>query len=90
MPIQSIEEAVAALADPSNPGWSEAFGFLASHPASAALVLDAFQATLAQMGVEPSGADPASGEPRYSPSDVARAMGVPESELDASIRDASN
>ena len=90
MPIQSIQDALAELADPSSPHWYEAFGFLASHPDAATLLLEAFQDTLAQMGVEPSGVDPVTGHPRYSLSDVARAMGVSEPDLEASVRDVSN
>lgn len=68
--------------------WGEAFRFLASQPETASLMLGTFRETLEQMGVEPSGADPVTGEPRYSLSDVARAAGVPESQLDVAITDA--
>ncbi|MEA3278797.1 MAG: hypothetical protein U9Q81_26575 [Pseudomonadota bacterium] len=82
----SIEDAFSALADPSDPAWSDAFRFLAAHPDTAQMMLEVFRETLMQMGVEPTGVDQASGEPAYSLSDVARAMGVPEDELDVSVR----
>ncbi len=68
--------------------WGEAFRFLASQPETASLMLGTFRETLEQMGVEPSGVDPVTGEPRYSLSDVAMAMRVPESQLDVAITDA--
>ena len=45
-------------------------------------MLETFAETLAELGVAPSGVDPASGEPAYSLDDVARALGVPGAELD--------
>ena len=83
----SIEEALAALANPGTPAWAEAFGFLARHPDSAALMLRTLRETLEQMGVEPSGTDPVTGEPGYSLADVARAMGIPEADLDRAIHE---
>ena len=80
--FSSIEEAFATLANPASPEWAEAFGFLAGHPDSAALMLETFRETLEQMGVEPSGTDAVTGEPKYSLADVARAMGIPEVDLD--------
>jgi len=65
MPFENIEDAFMALADPSNPAWAEAFGFLSSHPDTAETMLETFKETLAQMGVEPSGTDPVTGEAAY-------------------------
>jgi hypothetical protein len=81
----SVDQAFAALADPSSPAWGEAFGFLVSHPDTAAMMLETFSETLAQMGVEPSGTDPQTGGPAYQLRDVARAMGIPEADLDTAI-----
>lgn len=69
------------LSQPGNPQWAQAFAFLAAHPDTARMMLDAFQDTLRDMGAEASGVD-ASGEPMYSLMDVARAMGIDASQLD--------
>lgn len=58
------------LADTSNPSWADALRFLPGHPATAQLMLETFQETLARLGVEPSGTDPVTGEPRFLPGDV--------------------
>jgi hypothetical protein len=76
----SIERALSILADPSHSEWGTAFGFLASQPDTAELVLEIFQETLEALGVEPAGRDPATGEPAYSLSDVAQAMGIPDAD----------
>jgi len=81
-PFETLEQAIAALADPKDPNWGGAFGLLAGHPGTAQFMLETFAETLAEMGVMPSGVDPATGEPAYSLDDVARALGVPGTELD--------
>ena len=86
--FDSIEAAFMTLSDPSRPEWGHAFRFLASHPDTAQLMLETFRETLEQMGVEPSGRDPATGAPAYALVDVARAMGVLEADLDAAVREA--
>jgi len=86
--IASLEQALAVLSDPSDARWGEAFRFLALHPEAGPVVLEALGETLDQLGVEPSGTDPATGEPVYRLEDVARAVGLPESALDAEAEDA--
>jgi hypothetical protein len=81
-PFETIDQAIAALADPADPNWGAAFGLLADHPGTAQFMLETFAETLAEMNVVPSGIDPATGEPAYSLDDVARALGVPGAELD--------
>jgi hypothetical protein len=51
-------------------------------------MIETFQETLQQMGVEPTGADPTTGEPQFILANIARAMGVREKELDASVEEA--
>ncbi len=81
--FSSLEEAMMVLSDPSNPSWGAAFAFLSAHPETAAMMLENFSEVLEQMGVEPTGSDPATGAPAYSLEDVAKAIGVPEADLDA-------
>jgi hypothetical protein len=81
-PFENIDQAIASLANPADPNWGAAFGLLADHPGTAQFMLETFAETLAEMGVMPSGIDPATGEPAYSLDDVARALGVPGAELD--------
>jgi hypothetical protein len=81
-PFESLDQAFAALANPSDPNWGVAFALLAEQPETAQLMLDTFAETLEELGVPPSGIDPASGQPAYSLDDVARALGVPGTELD--------
>ena len=81
-PIDTPDRAFAALANPGDPNWGATFALLANQPETAQLMLDTFAETLEQMGVVPSGVDPASGEPTYSLEDVARTLGVPGAELD--------
>ena len=81
-PFETLEQAIAALADPADPNWGAAFGLLAEHPGTAQFMLETFAETLADMGIMPSGVDPATGDPAYSLDDVARALGVPGAELD--------
>ena len=76
------DQAFAALANPADPNWGAAFALLADQPETARFMLETFAETLEQMGVVPSGVDPASGEPAYSLDDVARALGVPGAELE--------
>jgi len=81
-PFETIDQAIAALADPADPNWGAVFGLLADHPGTAQFMLETFAETLAEMNMVPSGIDPATGEPAYSLDDVARALGVPGAELD--------
>jgi hypothetical protein len=83
----SIEDALLVLADPTHASWSQAFRFLCDHPETATIMLDTFRDTLAEMGIEPSGTDPSTGEPSYALNDVARAMGIAESDLEAAVND---
>jgi hypothetical protein len=78
----SVDEAFMALADPTNPAWGAAFAFLASHPETASTLIETFRETLAELGVESTGTDPATGEPVFDLKAVARAMGLPESDLE--------
>jgi hypothetical protein len=82
----SVEEAFLALADPARADWTAAFGFLAGHPDTAQAMLEAFADTLRDLGVTPGGQDPQSGEPIYTLSDVAQAMGIPEGELERAVQ----
>jgi hypothetical protein len=82
--FDSVEQAMLALADPAGGRWGEAFGFLAEHPETAALMLETFAETLAQMGVEPGAVD-AAGEPVYTLADVARALGIAEADLQQAV-----
>ena len=75
--FETIETAMAALSTPNSPDWINAFAFLAQHPDTAQLIVTTFAETLEQMGMEPTGYDPSSGEPEFSPEDVARALGIP-------------
>lgn len=85
--FETIDEAFLALADPTSPTWAHAFRMLASNPETAGLMLETFRETLEQMGVEPSGADPVTGEPEFNLNDVARAMGVPEASLEIAVQE---
>jgi hypothetical protein len=85
--FETLEEAFIALSDPSNPAWADAFRFLSGHPDTAQLMLATFRETLEQMGVEPSGTDPVTGEPGYRLEDVVRAMGVSEADMDVAIKE---
>ena len=80
--FDSPEEAFAALANPGSPEWAHAFTFLFEHPDTYEVMLETFQDTLADMGAEPSGVDPDSGEPVYTLSDVSKALGIAETDLD--------
>ena len=81
-PFDSVEAAMMVLSNPDDSAWGEAFAFLIRHPDTSQLMMENFRDTLEQMGVEPSGQDPVTGEPSYSLQDVARAMGIPPDELD--------
>jgi hypothetical protein len=49
-------------------------------------MLKAFADTLRDLGVTPGGLDPVSGEPVYTLSDVAQAMGIPEGDLERVVQ----
>jgi hypothetical protein len=83
--FESIDEAFNPLGNPSAPAWGAAFAYLCAHAETAELMLETFRETLETMGVEPSGTDAATGEPSYNLKDIARAMGMPESDLDAAV-----
>jgi hypothetical protein len=84
-PFDTLDAAFMTLANPEDPRWSDAFSFLARQPETGQLIIDTFRETLEQMGVEPSGTDPSTGEPSYSLADIARAMGVPAEELEGAM-----
>ena len=86
--FDSIEAALMALSNPSDPDWGDAFRWLSSNPETAALMQEVFRETLEQMGIEPSETDPLSGEPSYSLADIARALGASEAELDLAVQQA--
>jgi hypothetical protein len=83
--FDSVEAAFMTLADPRSPDWADAFSFLSRHPRTTQMVIDTFRESLEQMGIEPTGIDPATGEPTFGLSDVARAMGVPEEDLELPV-----
>lgn len=85
--FDSVEAAFTTLSDPTDPAWAEAFGFLARQPETAQLMIETFRETLEQMGVEPSGTDPAMGGPAYNLADIAKAMGIPPGELEIAVSD---
>lgn len=86
--FENPESALLVLSDPSSPDWLAAFAYLSQLPETARLMLETFSETLEQMGMEPSGKDPLSGEPVFTLRDVARAMGLPETELDLAMEEA--
>lgn len=86
--FDSPEQAFLSLSDPSSPDWLAAFAYLSQHPDTAELMLETFRETLEQMGIEPSGTDAATGEPAFTLRDVARAMGLPETDLDLAMEEA--
>ena len=88
--FDSVEAAFMTLSDPTDPAWAEAFGFLAARPETSRLMIETFRETLEQMGVEPSGTDPASGSPAYNLADVAKAMGIPPGELETAGSEVSS
>lgn len=81
-PSLSLEDALAVLGNPEDPRWLQAFSVLARHPETAAAIQATFRETMEEMGLRPSGVDPASGEPVYNADDIARALGIPEGELE--------
>lgn len=81
----SLEAAFMALSNPQSPDWLAAFSFLASQPETAEVIMQTFSETLEQMGIEPSGTDPGTGEPAYGLADVGKAMGIPEDELEEAM-----
>jgi len=82
VPFASVEDALGVLADPSDPRWLAAFAWLSRHPETASMILETFRETLEEMGAQPSGVDPRSGEPVFSVEDVARALGISGSDLE--------
>lgn len=84
-PFATIEAAFATLADPLDPNWGSAFALLAARPETADLMIETFRETLEQMGVAPTGTDPATGQPSFALADIARALGVPEADLDSAV-----
>ena len=89
-PFESLDAAFMVLSDPEDPRWADAFGFLAQQPETGQLMIETFRETLGQMGVEPSGVNPSTGEPAYSLADIARAMGIPPEDLEASMEAAAH
>lgn len=81
----TFESALDILSDPGHPDWFEAFTYLSEQPETAQLIIDAFSATLSEMGIEPTGIDETTGESAYSSADIARAMGIDASDFEASI-----
>lgn len=83
--FESVEEAFLALSNPGDPDWMAAFSLLSAHPETSRMMLETFEDTLTDMGVEPGGVDPATGEPVYTLADIAKALGIPEAELGTAI-----
>ena len=84
-PFASVEDAFQALGDPGSPAWGAAFAYLSSQPETATLMIETFRETLEELGIPPTGTDPATGEPAYALADIARAMGVPERDLGQAV-----
>lgn len=53
-------------------------------------MIETFRETLEQMGIPPTGTDPITGEPSYGLRDIARALGMPEADLDSAVDHASS
>jgi len=81
----TTESALEILSNPCHSDWFEAFAFLSAQPETAQLMIDAFSTTLTEMGIEPTGIDKTTGKSAYSSADIASAMGINVSELDASM-----
>ena len=77
----TFESALDILSDPGHPDWFEASSYLPEQPETAQLIIEAFSATLTEMGIEPTGIDEMTGENAYSSADIARVMGIDVSEL---------
>ena len=88
--ISSLQEAIDTLANPQDPNWGQAFAFLSRHPDTAAMMIETFRDTLAQMGLEASGVDSTTGQPAFSLADMARAMGVPAEQLERAVDQAQD
>ena len=88
--FESVGEAFLALSNTEDPDWMAAFSFFSAHPETSRLMLETFEDTLTDMGVEPGGMDPTTGEPIYTLADVAKALGIPEEELGAAIGQKGN
>ena len=86
--FDSVEAAFMTLANPGSPDWADAFSFLSRHPRTLQMMIETFRETLEQMGIEPTDTDPATGEPTFGLSDVARAMGVPAEDLEPPVEPA--
>lgn len=89
-PFDSLDAAFMVLSDPEDPAWADAFSFLAQQPETGQLMIETFRETLEQIGVAPSGTDPATGEPSYGLADIARAMGVPAETLEDAMEKAAH
>lgn len=87
--FENVQDAFMALSNPEDPRWAAAFRFLAAHPETAQMMLETFQETLREMGAEASGEDPVTGEPVYSLTDVARALGITEGGLGSAVGDST-
>jgi hypothetical protein len=85
--FESADEALSVLSDRSDPLWGEAFQFLLDHPRTAELMRESFRATLAQLGVDPSGVDPDTGEPIYGLREVAGTLGMSEADLESAPKE---
>lgn len=51
----------------------------------ARVMIETYRETLEQMGVSPTGTDPVAGEPSFGQQGIARALGVPRSDLDSAV-----
>jgi hypothetical protein len=85
--FDSIEAAFEALSNPGSSDWARAFAFLFTNPETSDVMLETFRETLQDMGVEPSGNDSDTGEPIYTLSDVSKALGIAESDLEQGVDD---
>ncbi len=83
--FESIETAFEALSNPGSPEWAQAFAYLFTHPDTSEMMLETFQETLMDMGAEPSGTDPDSGEPIFTLADVSKALGIAETDLGGAV-----
>lgn len=81
----SVEDAVQALSDPGSPAWGDAFAYLSCQPETASLMIETFRETLEELGIPPTGIDAGTGEPAYALADIARAMGVPERDMEQTV-----
>ena len=82
---EGVETAFEALSNPGSADWAQAFAFLFTHPDTSEMMLETFRETLQDMGAEPTGMDPRTGEAIYTLSDASRALGIAESELGGDV-----